>query len=76
MGHISPEAAAGGPIALVEDGDQITINVYTKELTLHVSDEELARRKENWHYEPKKLTGYLARYAKLAKSADQGGVLE
>lgn len=76
VGHISPEAAAGGPIALVEDGDQITINVYTKELTLHVSDEELARRKENWHYEPKKLTGYLARYAKLAKSADQGGVLE
>lgn len=76
VGHISPEAAAGGPIALVEDGDQITINVYTKELTLHVSEEELARRKENWHYEPKKLTGYLARYAKLAKSADQGGVLE
>lgn len=76
VGHISPEAAAGGPIAFVEDGDQITINVYTKELTLHVSDEELARRKENWHYEPKKLTGYLARYAKLAKSADQGGVLE
>ena len=76
VGHISPEAAAGGPIALVEDGDQITINVYTKELTLHVSDEELARRKENWHYEPKNLTGYLARYAKLAKSADQGGVLE
>lgn len=76
VGHISPEAAAGGPIALVKDGDQITINVYTKELTLHVSEEELARRKEEWHYEPKKLTGYLARYAKLAKSADQGGVLE
>ena len=76
VGHISPEAAAGGPIALVKDGDQITINVYTKELTLHVSDEELARRKAERHYEPKKLTGYLARYAKLAKSADQGGVLE
>ena len=76
VGHISPEAAAGGPIALVKDGYQITINVYTKELTLHVSDEELARRKAERHYEPKKLTGYLARYAKLAKSADQGGVLE
>lgn len=76
VGHISPEAAAGGPIALVEDGDQITIDVYKKELTLHVSDEELAARREKWHYEPKKITGYLARYAKLAKSADQGGVLE
>lgn len=76
VGHISPEAAAGGPIALVKDGDQITVNVYTKELTLHVSDEELEKRRAQWHYEPKKLSGYLARYAKLAKSADQGGVLE
>lgn len=77
VGHISPEAAAGGPIALVQDGDRITVDTVNGELTLHVDDEELAKRKALWHYEPKKLPrGYLARYAKLAKSADKGGVLE
>jgi dihydroxy-acid dehydratase len=76
VGHISPEAAAGGPIALVKDGDKITIDVINKELTLHVSDEELTARKAQWQYEPKDLTGYLSIYSKLAKSADKGGVLE
>lgn len=77
VGHISPEAAAGGPIALVRDGDQITIDVYEKKLELHVSDEELARRKAEWTYTPPQgLTGYLARYAKLVSSASKGGVLE
>ncbi|MGI6349943.1 MAG: dihydroxy-acid dehydratase [Eubacteriales bacterium] len=76
VGHISPEAAVGGPIALVKDGDKITIDVINKTLTLHVSDEEMAKRKAEWKYEPKKTKGYLARYAKLAKSADKGGVLE
>lgn len=75
VGHVSPEAAAGGPIALVKDGDQITIDVYKKELTLHVSDEELARRKAQWTYEPKPASGYLRRYSRLAASADKGGVL-
>lgn len=75
VGHISPEAAEGGPIALVRDGDKITIDVYKKELTLHVSDEELACRRAQWSYTPKKLTGYLARYAAMARSADKGGVL-
>ncbi len=75
VGHVSPEAAAGGPIALVRDGDQITIDVYKKELTLHVSDEELARRKAEWTYEPKPASGYLKRYSRLAASADKGGVL-
>lgn len=77
VGHISPEAAAGGPIALVHDGDEISIDVYKKELTLHVSDEELCRRRADWVYEPKKgVSGYLARYAALASSADKGGILE
>jgi dihydroxy-acid dehydratase len=76
VGHISPEAAVGGPIALVKDGDKITIDVINKNITLHVSDEELAKRKADWKYQPKKTKGYLARYAKLAKSADKGGVLE
>ena len=76
VGHISPEAACGGPIALVQDGDKITIDVYKKELTLHVSDEELERRRKEWKYEPKPLSGYIAKYAALASSADQGGVLK
>lgn len=76
VGHISPEAAVGGPIALVENGDKITIDVYKKELTLHVSDEELAKRRAKWSYTPRKLSGYLAHYAALACSADKGAVLD
>lgn len=76
VGHISPEAAAGGPIALVEDGDKITIDVVNKKLTLHVSEEELAARKAAWKYVSKELSGYLSVYSKLASSADKGGVLE
>lgn len=76
VGHVSPEAAMGGPLALVKDGDEITIDVIDKKLTLHVSDEELAKRKAEWKYEPKVLEGYLARYAFLARSADKGGVLD
>ena len=75
VGHVSPEAAAGGPIALVRDGDKITIDVYKKELTLHVSEEELEQRRREWTYEPKPASGYLRRYSKLAASADKGGVL-
>lgn len=75
IGHISPEAAAGGPIALVEDGDRISIDVYKKEVTLHVSDEILSERRRNWNYTPKPASGFLKRYARLAQSADKGGVL-
>lgn len=75
VGHISPEAAAGGPIALVEDGDEITIDVMEKTLTLHVGDEELARRRAAWIYRPKPMSGYLKRYAAMVTSADRGGVL-
>lgn len=76
VGHISPEAAEGGPIALVRDGDKITIGVYKKELTLHVSKEEREKRKLQWKYEPKVNKGYLARYAALASSAAMGGILD
>lgn len=76
VGHISPEAAAGGPLALVKDGDEITIDINKKELTLHVSEEELKARREAWSYPPRpELKGYLKRYAALVTSADKGGVL-
>ncbi len=68
IGHISPEAAVGGPIALVEDGDFIEINIPENTITLNVSDEELAKRRAQWKpREPKITTGYLARYAKLVR---------
>lgn len=77
VGHISPEAAEGGPIALVQDGDRITIDVNKRDIHLHVSDEELARRKASWTYTPhKKTNGYLARYADAVSSAASGGVLK
>ena len=76
VGHISPEAAVGGPIALVRDGDQITIDVYRHELHLHVSEEELTRRRAEWNYQPQKLKGYLGRYAKMASSAASGATLD
>lgn len=77
VGHISPEAMEGGPIALIEDGDVIVIDIPNRRLELKVSDEELARRKANWHQpEPKIKTGYLSRYAKLTTSASTGAVLK
>jgi len=77
VGHVSPEAAAGGPIALVQDGDKISIDVIAKTLTLHVSDEELAARRAAWHYEPRAgVTGYLKRYAAAVSSADKGAVID
>lgn len=75
IGHISPEAAEGGPIAFVEDGDIIAIDMHKSTITLEVSDEELEKRKANWvKPEPKIKTGYLARYAKLVTSANTGAV--
>ena len=75
IGHISPEAASGGLIALVEEGDSIRIDIPNKSLTLNVPKEELDRRQANF-VEPgrKELTGYLKRYAALVSSADQGAV--
>ena len=77
LGHCSPEAAVGGPIALVQEGDNITIDINAYKITLEVSEEELAKRRAAWVCpEPKVKTGYLARYAKLVSSADKGAVLE
>lgn len=76
IGHCSPEAAVGGPIALVEEGDVISIDIDQHKLELMVSDEVLAERKAKWQpREPKVKTGYLARYASLVTSADKGAVL-
>ena len=77
IGHISPEAAAGGLIALVEEGDQIAIDIPKCTIELKVDEETLAKRKAAWVCpEPKVKTGYLARYAKLVSSADKGAILE
>lgn len=77
IGHCSPEAAVGGPIALVEEGDRILIDIDQHKLELKVSDEVLAQRKAKWQpREPKVKTGYLARYAALVTSADRGAVLK
>ncbi|MGP1408077.1 dihydroxy-acid dehydratase [Selenomonas sp.] len=77
IGHVSPEAMSGGPIALIEDGDIISIDIPNRSLRLEVSDEELATRKAAWKQpEPKIKTGYLARYAKLTTSASTGAVLQ
>ncbi len=77
IGHVCPEAAQGGPIALVEDGDLITVDITGCAITLHVDEETLAARKAAWVCPPPKVTtGYLARYAKLVTSASRGAVLE
>ena len=74
--HVSPEAAAGGPIALVEDGDEIELDIPNKQLTLHLSEEETDRRGESWRPpSPRVTTGYLARYAAMVTSASKGAVL-
>ena len=77
IGHVSPEAAAGGTIALVEEGDMIAIDIPNCKIQLEVSDEELAKRRAAWVCpEPKVKTGYLARYAKMVTSADKGAILD
>ncbi len=77
IGHVSPEAAVGGPIALIEEGDIISIDIPANTINVKVSDEELAARKAKWQpREPKVTKGYLARYAKMVTSADKGAVLE
>ena len=77
IGHISPEAAVGGPIALIEEGDIIAIDIPANTINVKVSDEELAARREKWApREPKVKTGYLARYASMVTSADKGAILK
>lgn len=77
IGHISPEAAAGGPIAYIKDGDKIAIDIPNYSLKLLVSDEEMAERKATMKLkEQRELTGYLKRYAKMVSSADKGAIVE
>ena len=77
IGHVSPEAAVGGPIALVKEGDMIDIDINALSIHLDVSDEELAKRKAEWTpREPKVKTGYLSRYASMVTSGNRGAILE
>ena len=77
IGHVSPEAAVGGPIALVEEGDIIKIDIPNNTLNVDISEEEMARRRANWQpREPKITTGYLARYANLVTSGNTGAILK
>ena len=77
IGHVSPEAAVGGPIALVKEGDIISINIPENTLNVRISDEEMAKRKEKWQpREPKVTTGYLARYAALVTDSSKGAILQ
>ncbi len=77
IGHVSPEAAVGGPIALIEEGDMIQIDIPNHQLNVKLSDEELKSRREKWTpREPNVTTGYLARYATMVTSGDQGAILK
>jgi dihydroxy-acid dehydratase len=77
IGHISPEAASGGPIAVIKDGDEIAIDIPKRKLEINLSKKELAKRTRNWKSpKPKVTTGYLSRYARLVGSASKGAILE
>ena len=77
IGHVSPEAAVGGPIALVEEGDIIKINIPENTLMVDISDEEMEKRRKNWQpREPKVTSGYLRRYANMVTSGSTGAILK
>ena len=76
IGHVSPEAAVGGPIAFVEEGDMIDIDITNHRIELLVSDEELAKRKKNWQPKVPEVKGYLKKYAAMVTSANTGAVLK
>jgi dihydroxy-acid dehydratase len=77
VGHVAPEAVDGGPIAFLEDGDRIVIDVATNTVDVMVDDAELARRKVNWKLpEPRYTSGVLAKYARLAQGAEKGAITE
>ena len=77
IGHVSPEAAVGGPIALVEEGDIIAIDIMANTINMKVSEEELARRRAAWKpRKPRITTGYLSRYAALVTSGNTGAILK
>ena len=74
IGHVSPEAAAGGVIALVQDGDEIIVNIPQRTITLNVSDEELDKRRSKWKEPKQKLNGYIKRYADYVTDASNGAI--
>ncbi|HHI30603.1 MAG TPA: dihydroxy-acid dehydratase, partial [Candidatus Methanoperedenaceae archaeon] len=76
IGHVTPEAADMGPIALVEDGDLIEINIPERTLNVRLDAETLKEREENWKPPERELKGYLARYQKMVSSASNGCVIE
>jgi dihydroxy-acid dehydratase len=77
IGHVSPEAAAGGPIGLIEPGDHITVDIPNRQLMLHVDDAELARRKADWKPQVRQnLPSYLSRYTRMVTSGSQGAILQ
>jgi dihydroxy-acid dehydratase len=77
IGHISPEAAEGGPLAFVRDGEEIELDLNNRTINLLIDEEELERRKADWQgFEPKVTKGYLARYSKLVTNASNGAVLK
>ena len=76
IGHISPEASSGGPIAILKDGDTISIDIPNRKLEVHLSSAEIEKRFRSWKSIPPKIkTGYLARYSRLVSSADRGAIL-
>jgi dihydroxy-acid dehydratase len=76
IGHVSPEAASGGPIGLIRDGDMISIDIPGCTLNVELSDDELARRRVEWKPIKRELSGWLKRYAAMVTSGSRGGVLE
>jgi dihydroxy-acid dehydratase len=76
IGHVSPEAAAGGAIALVQDGDMISIDIPARKLEVEISEEEMARRRAAWQAPARELTGWLKRYAAMVTSGSEGAVLK
>ncbi|MFH1627575.1 MAG: dihydroxy-acid dehydratase, partial [Pseudomonadota bacterium] len=77
IGHVSPEAMEGGPIALVEDGDMIVIDIRNKEISVRLTEEDLKKRFSHWKPpEPRITSGYMSRYAKSVSSASEGAVIK
>jgi len=75
VGHVAPEAAEGGPIALLQDGDEIRIDLKKKRIDILMSTEEMERRHKSWNARKKTLRGYLKRYAEMVKSSSEGAIL-
>jgi dihydroxy-acid dehydratase len=75
IGHVSPEAAEGGPIGLLRSGDRLRIDFPNRRIDILVDEQELAARRQQWHPVKRELSGWLARYQKLVSNASQGGIL-